>query len=508
MIKYSSEIKTIIFDSFINSIEFDYSKDWTQNTHYYKGDQVITNNKKYVALNTGISGNFIPKHLSSSYSDGTITWMFIENTNYTNIYQKNLYLGIGKMTEWDNETIPDTVVIDDSNRLATINDLAFLKRIYKSDIAFIVIKNEWVNGTNYNSYDCTDNTIEKTYCTVIDSDGNILFYRCIDKVATNTVSTYQPTGESVNNIILSDTYVWKFIGKIPSTTKIKFATSTHYPIIRNNINPQFNSINKLTSFMASGVFGNTDIITYSAISLANNTSGTGLVIDSSLNVLNGGENYYQDTFIAINKISMNGKNAHGNVSITNGVITNITIDNQGTGYHQLDNSNNVIPVYGYIIGDGTGATVTVNKDNSGHIIGVDIVTGGQNYTIAKLVILHGKSVICRIELQPYGGHGYNLITELNSTQICLVTSLLNSNEYISGLVNQNFRQISIITDILDINNVFCRKEWYIAPTHINWNSTSKNKINPLTGKILYLNNRLLYQISENQTENIKITLSL
>jgi hypothetical protein len=126
-----------------------------------------------------------------------------------------------------------------------------------------------------------------------------------------------------------------------------------------------------------------------------------------------------------------------------------------------------------------------------------------------LIILHGKSVVCRIELQPYGGHGYNLISELNSTKVCLVTNIQNSNdEYVSDLLTMKFRQISIITDILDSNNTYCRRGWYIAESHPSWNVTGKNKINPMTGKILYLNNRQPYQISENQTENIKLTLSL
>ena len=100
-----------------------------------------------------------------------------------------------------------------------------------------------------------------------------------------------------------------------------------------------------------------------------------------------------------------------------------------------------------ITGDGSGATGSAVIDNNGQITGINLLTSGNNYTFAEVAITQGSGTgsgaVARAIIAPINGHGDNMVRELYSTSIAIVTSLSDADN--SDLIlNNDFRQIGLV----------------------------------------------------------------
>ena len=112
-----------------------------------------------------------------------------------------------------------------------------------------------------------------------------------------------------------------------------------------------------------------------------------------------------------------------------------------------------------ITGDGTGATATATLNVNGAVSKITLNNRGSGYTYANVSIASEglKTAAARAVISPQYGHGFNAPRELIADTLCFYTSF--ENELNQGmLVNNQYRQFGIIKDI----EQFDAKRYYIT----------------------------------------------
>ncbi len=181
--------------------------------------------------------------------------------------------------------------------------------------------------------------------------------------------------------------------------------------------------------------------------------------------------------------------------IDNGRITNVIIEDGGTGYttatltvvgdganaefevnfskgdlDTLQSTSELLAVpgaihtiqvvsggYGYsganvtITGNGTGATANTTIVN-GKVTKINVLSEGQGYTHANVVITGtGNGATARAIFPPYGGHGKDTVSELFARSLAFYTTI--GQEKNQGFVVTNdYRQFGIIKEIRNYDN--------------------------------------------------------
>lgn len=119
-----------------------------------------------------------------------------------------------------------------------------------------------------------------------------------------------------------------------------------------------------------------------------------------------------------------------------GEITRIDVINSGTGYTTAS---------AVIVGDGVGATATVNL-SGGEITSITLDNAGTSYNYADIVITgDGADAVVSVVLSPNGGHGNNIPDELLAFYV-MISATLNFDESGTLLTNNDFRQVFLVKD--------------------------------------------------------------
>jgi hypothetical protein len=125
---------------------------------------------------------------------------------------------------------------------------------------------------------------------------------------------------------------------------------------------------------------------------------------------------------------------------------------------RTDNLFTTAPVV-TITGDGTGATATATLNATGGVSKITLNNRGSGYTYADIAIAAEglKTATARAVISPQYGHGFNAPRELIADTLCFHTSF--ENELNQGeLINNQYRQFGIIKDI----EMFDAKRYYIT----------------------------------------------
>lgn len=132
---------------------------------------------------------------------------------------------------------------------------------------------------------------------------------------------------------------------------------------------------------------------------------------------------------------LNTRQANVELLATPGTIDAIKITNPGSNYSTVGIE---------IIGDGTGCTAEAVLTN-GSITAITVLTPGSNYTRAEAVIT-GDGIVqatARPIISPVEGHGKNAISELGASDLILSTSF--SSDRNQGFeVRNDYRQVGIL----------------------------------------------------------------
>jgi hypothetical protein len=291
----------------------------------------------------------------------------------------SMYCFLSRVVSWPTETNPPAPEQSQKAIKDLYKNMFIAKKITSNDMSPVVERIDWNSGEIYDYYQ------DDVDMFAIDPNGTITkrFYvknnfdqvfKCLwnnNRQASTKQPYFEPGTFSTNNIYQSsDGYKWKYMYTITYANKIKFLDDTWMPVPLPNASP--NSID-----------------TY---------SGAGSI--DVINVTNGGFGYDPPNADVYVTITGDGKYASANVSVTSGVITDITVINTGSNY--------------------TFANVTITS------------AIGSNAT----AVLYPS---------PIGGHGFNAISELGCRHIMLTASFDKSE---SGVLptDIDFRQVGIISN--------------------------------------------------------------
>jgi hypothetical protein len=373
--------------------------------------------------------------------------------------RNNYYYFIGKTYPWgDTDTPPSS-----EPNLSYINDYQiqtdslYYKKIQPSDVSLAVNRNVWTSGTVYSKWDHTIDMSNMVYYVVVydSSSQKYNVYKCLDN-NSNAISTQTPTGTGTSPITYSDGYIWKFMYSITSAMMTAFGNATKMPVFVSMTKHFYDkgpiasisildggsgyssdtmisidgdgsgavAVPTITNGVITGIqFNNHGSgYTYANITLISTTTPTRqavvrAIIDASaytteqsvveqttidgaiycVNIVNGGTFYSSQTTITI---SGDGSGAVAVPTITNGIITKITMSNVGSGYSY--------------------AIVTINDPVVRQSGSVDF----SGYAI----------------MSPVGGHGKNAVAELKTSEVLF-------SAYIPLMSFQNandFRQFGIV----------------------------------------------------------------
>jgi len=280
-----------------------------------------------------------------------------------------LYLTVGKSTSFPNDNAPPTPVNSTANiEFTPWRDMFGAKRITASDVSHAIPRHNWSSGTVYDQYDDQDTNLLDDDFYVITDEFNV--YKCLFNAGASS-STTKPTGTSTAQFTTADGYIWKYMYTVSTANALKFLTNDYIPVQTLNSNDGSEQWNVQQA-----------------------------AVDGSINVVlvtNGGSGYLSAPSV---QITGDGSGATANATITGDAVTAVTITNSGSGY--------------------TKATITFS--------------GGS-----------GSSAEARAIISPKGGHGSNAIEELGGKYVILNVRL-DGNEANTISTANEFRQVSLIRD--------------------------------------------------------------
>lgn len=338
-------------------------------------------------------------------------------------------------------------------------------------------------------------------------------FKCLHN--NNTESTTEPTidldGQLPENpfIITADGYKWKYLYTIPYGLKQKFFTKTWMPVLSDS------------SVVATTVDGRIDMI----------------------DIVDGGDGYFLNSqsgnsnSLPIITISGDGTGANVTAKVESGVITDLNILSGGSGYtnaiavavdsDQLSTGN--AAVFDVVIGPKGGhgsdparelgcyslmIAVELNSTENGNIPVAnndsDVVDYRQISVIRNPLLSNGEYANSSVYRSTYkfaqtsaGAAAYN------NDELVYIGSSLESSSFIATVVywdgTNNLLYLNNLIGESSVGEQLTGVDSAVSTTIL---SIDEPLIEPYSGDILYIENRAKILRSNNQTEQVRLTLSI
>tara|TARA_B100001094_G_scaffold333124_2_gene408847 strand:- start:23029 stop:25014 length:1986 start_codon:yes stop_codon:yes gene_type:complete len=424
------------------------------------------------------------------------------------------YLFISRPEGWSDDSSPDNF-IDCTNDFNDVwKRMIAAKKISSVDAYLMIPRNSWVSGSTYGMYTDNDDMSGITFYTT-NSENNV--YKCIfnglsgGSTTSTKTSTDQPLGAQSSTITTGDGFKWKFMYKIPEAWT-KFADNDYIPVkklkIEDNVpekysddrflqySTQYNSVNGTVEYIdltASGSsYGNNvqsknfgfDVnIRTKALAAAN--VGTGGTIQFNL-----GESTTDDFYntYSVNIVSGVGVGQSRRIDDYTGSTRTATLS---SSWDTIPDTTSIYEVMPEVIidGDGVGAEATAVIESAGGITleGVRVTKPGSGYTRAIASIKTSTPIGAALEpyLSPYGGHGFDPVSELRPSRLMVIVTLDREDSAITGgnltgtfpIVN-DFRQYGLIKNPVLATGP---RKGEVAGTEVQ--STSTLNVSAATGSV-------------------------
>jgi len=440
------------------------------------------------------------------------------------------HIGIGHTEAWDSaDTTPDTNNSQRGERQFR-QSMQSVKLV--TNASYAVPRYNWTNGTSYFAFDDNTTRLSSSRFYVLTEDNQV--YICLQsgKNADGSVreSVTKPTGTSTNAIVTADGYVWKYMYTIGGTQASNFLTANFLPV--EYITDSSGDVG------LSGVQANQATVREAAVK--------GQIL--GLDVVNAGSGYSGTGFSdsAVVTIVGDGTGATAKAFVNAGVITRLELDSDATlgrkfgqNYTQAN-----ITITG---GNGSGASGRVIlSPNADSGLGANPITDFK----ASSLIFNAKPTLNEpgVDLTPdwpiisadRGVAEYRqigLIKNITNTEGAVLTA---DTGRVSGILYMNTRTAGIafkdvtsaneqggaaacIIDDVDSNLVYFHQteETGFATFTSSGTLTDGNSITELydsvqysvdvdrySGDIFYIENRSAVVRSANQSEDIKIVITL
>lgn len=399
--------------------------------------------------------------------------------------ENQYFFFIGKGTQWTAEPTPDTYVDSVGSEYQAMNDIVGYKKLNPQNIIFALPRYEWASGTVYDQYDDTtalfDDNDPKIFYVVTD-ENNI--YKCLSN-NSGAASTQKPAQVLTTPFTTNDGYVWKYIstvkeGDLPyeltDYIPVDFATVSTDTETSNQYNAQISAVNASitridtvnSSGASAGVYANalTRSLTDGSVPYTVNVTGfdpvtnkvtttdarsiTRLVVDKTIN-------NYVGYALRVDSSQQNASEINNYAIIkTAQSLTNsfeFTLQNDVVDFTITPTENGkiasveIVP-YIKIVGNGSGAYAFPTMNSIRQISSVAVVDGGRDYSSALVEVASPKSAVTNhpsltAVLSPKGGHGSNILKELNTKDILIIVKITEDDaaKIIGG---GSYRQFGLI----------------------------------------------------------------
>jgi hypothetical protein len=380
---------------------------------------------------------------------------------------------ISKGTVWTDEPNPNAYIDSVGSEYQAMNDIIGYKKLNPQNIIFALPRYEWGGGTKYDQYNDTDALFDDTnpkIFYVVTDENNI--YKCLGN-SGGVASTIKPSGVLTSPFRSVDGYVWKYIstvkeGDLPyqltdyipvdfATSSIDTETSNQYNAQTSAVNASITRIGLVNSSGASaGVYSHALTRNLTDGSVAYTLNVTDAKSVARINSIGNISNFIGYVMrVDSNQANSREVNNYGIISgvnsVTNGfqfILQNDVVDFTVTPTANGDFASVEIIPYIKIVGNGSEAYAFPKIDNSRKISAVDVVSSGRNYSAALVEVASPKSAVTNhptltAVLSPKGGHGSNILKELNVKDILIIVNITeeDSAKIIGG---GSYRQFGII----------------------------------------------------------------
>lgn len=510
---FTPTIKPFVISSLYDSIKATRPSQRVPETFYPLGAQIVNGINRYINTQAGVSGPGAgPTGSSGLHFDGSARWLSMG----TDLVKdgdiiSNLYVSIGKQTEWSDPMNPDTPDTSYDGERQVLDDATAFIRIEANNTRLGIANVPWVSGTVYSQYDPSINQLSYAgphYCIV----NQTSVYKVIDN-NNDAASTEVPSGVSSSLIETADGYIWKYVGDITTAEQFDFSTNEFVPAPVGLPSNQYvnGEISTFTGMVPAGssfdagdtitvqVYGNGTGATAAARTV---TAGSSRTI-TSLYANAGGSGYTDAVALAWNSDAP-GSGAQVEVDLVDGEVDSISVLSTGIDY----TTATVL-----LIGDGTGATATANVV-SGQVTSITLTDGGSGYTWVKAYVVPGNAgAIAKAVFSPVNGHGSNTTTELGVRSLLITTKLSPTlNNYLPTEPTSEdgtFRQVALVSGVQGTSTSNRNAGAYLGKANPLYDSPgSLNKYKDGSGYVLYINNISAITHTSSQEEVIKISISL
>jgi hypothetical protein len=437
--------------------------------------------------------SYIKASLERSYAESFLAELERNENQY--------FFFIGKGTTWANENSPSAYSDTVAAEYQAMNDSIGYKKINPANIIFALPRYEWASGTVYDQYDDTvelfsENDPQIFY--VVTDENHI--YKCLSN-ASGAQSTEKPSQVLSSPFTTSDGYRWQYLSTLRESDlpyelvdyiPVDFATISSDTETVNQYNAQIDAVSgSITRMVVSnssgasaGVYPNA--ITQETLGSASTdftlsvqtyteTSGVKKVkitesnsigrIVAAVNSSAFGVNGFIGYALRINRSTVN------TTQINNyGIITAVSSGASPTNFYEFTvvddvvdfsitnpaTANDIVSVeivpHIKITGNGNGAYAFARMNSSKNIVAANVVNSGRNYSKTLVEVISPKTTVTnhpsiRSVLSPKGGHGSNILKELNVKDILVIIEITedDADTIISG---GSYRQFGIIKNPL------------------------------------------------------------
>ena len=422
------------------------------------------------------------------------------------------YAAIGRSEDWNDSDVPTVPLNSLRDARVTRGGIQSLKLI--QDATYVIPRRTWVANLIYDAYDDADVGFPENPFYAINSNNEI--YICLEQGkkqdGSTNLSTIQPTGNTEGTpFATSDGYTWKFLYSIGALRADKFLSSAFMPVR-----------------FVTGTDSDSPAEDLQQKIVQDNAVGGQIV---GYKITNVGSGYTSAPAVSI---VGNGSGATATAIRAGETVIDIKVNNLGSGY---DYANVVLTGGGAtsattasaraIIGNpkGIGSDPVVDLKASGvmfnskpeGIEGGDFITGDEIFR--QVVLLRNPRVD--------SAAGTLLSTTTARAVDKIVTdgnSFVKSNVQKSTILGGTSGAQGIIDDTNDSSSV-----WYhqnettgftqfavgesisvVGNASINGTiqSITDGEFNPFTGDLLYIDNRSAVTRSTDQTEDLKIVITI
>jgi len=394
---------------------------------------------------------------------------FIESFSEPNF--NYYYYFIGNPKPFVNDNIPPTLY-DNTQTLFvdSYDNMIYGKRITSSDIIQLAPRHDWVSGTFYTKYTHDDDNLFDSNFYVLSNEGSSYsVFKCLDN-NRGAASTYRPRLSETSAaddfyFTPTDGYQWKYMYSIETTQYNKFATASHIPVYVNA---------NVVSNAVSGSIDNIEIVNRGS-GYASYTNGyfqeirvAGNQLTYAIDPVTASSNasFYINCAIKITNGAGAGQQRYITGYTVSGATRRVIIDSAFDVTPSTSSFYEITPLV-QITGDGTGAAArAIVNSVSNTIYNVEVVSRGEGYTYASVVITGNTGVINvstgsttantatgKAIISPKNGHGSNAASEIGAHYVGISTTF---NSALSGnkVVDENdFRVAGILKDPLFANVV-------------------------------------------------------